>query len=191
LHTRSHFSPFLQPFSEARLDNNSSSRKALAQLLEKNLFNNAHHFEQYADVSTLDSRIRLAALACLSRCRVKKIQKRSRRQTLYKTLGEAKYQEVCDLVNAIQDLRAQLAESLRCKTRCETRLVILGQQAMPPAVRNLFFSTQLIVATENIPLNRIELEKWDTMIEQARGNIEAFQKWSGLQTKYYSSGEAE
>jgi hypothetical protein len=62
---------------------------------------------------------------------------------------------------------------------------------MPPAVRNLFFSTQLIVATENIPLNRIELEKWDTMIEQARGNIEAFQKWSGLQTKYYASGEAE
>lgn len=190
MHTRSHFSPFLQRFSEARLDNNSSSRKALAQLLEKNLFNNAHDFEQYADVSTLDSRIRLAALACLSRCRVKKIQKRSRRQTLYKTLGEAKYQEVCDLVEAIQDLRAQVAESLRCN-RCKTRLVILGQQAMPPAVRNFFFSTQLVVATENTPLDRIEPEKWDTMIEQARGNIEAFQEWSGLHTKYYASGEAE
>ena len=185
------FSVPFQLFSEERFDNNSSSRKTLAQLLEKDLYNNAHDIEQYEDLSTLDSRIRLAALACLSRVRVKKIQKFSRRQTLHNTLGEAKYQEVCNLVKAIQDLRSQVAESLRCTTKCETRLTTLGKQTMPPAVRNLFFNTQLIIATENTPLDRIELEKWDTMIEQARGNILAFQEWSGLRTKYYATVDAD
>lgn len=165
--------------SENRLGDDAACRKSLAQVLEKNLYNNAHRFEEYADVSTLHERIRLAALGFVSR-HLKQVQKRRRRQILHKALGEQKYQEVCDLVRSIQDLRAQGAQSFRCTTSCETKLVIPGQRAMPPAVRNLFFSTKIITATEKIPLDQIELEKWDALIEQARANIEAFQEWSGL-----------
>jgi hypothetical protein len=184
------FSAF-STLSENRLGNDAGCRKSLAQILEKNLYNNARYFEEYADVSTLHERIRLAALAFVSRRHLKKVQKRSRRRILHKVLGEQKYQEVCDLLKSIQDLRAQGAQSFRCTTCCETKLVIPGQQTMPSAVRNLFFNTKIVVATENAPLHQIELKKWDALIEQARANIEAFQEWSGLQTTYYATFKTE
>lgn len=177
--------------SESRLGNDAACRKSLAQILEKNLYNNAHHFEEYADVSTLNERIRLAALAFVSRRHLKKDQKSNRHQILLKALGEKKYQEVCGLVKSIQDLRVQGAQSLLCTTRCETKLVIPGQRTMPSAVRNLFFDTKIVKATEKTPLDQIELEKWDALIEQARANIEAFQEWSGLQSTYYATSKAD
>jgi hypothetical protein len=179
-----HFFSASSTFSENRLGSDAACQKSLAQVLENNLYNNAHHFDEYADVSTLHERIRLAALAFMSRCHLKKVQKRRRHKILRKALGEQKHQDVCDLVKAIQDLRAQGAQSFRCTTNSETKLVIPGQRTMPSAVRNLFFNTQIVVATENTPLDQIELEEWDAMIDQARANIEAFQEWSGLQTTY-------
>lgn len=147
------------------------------------MFHNAPTFEIYADVATLDSRIRLAAIALVSRQRLKKAQeKKDRRQALQKALGETKYQQVCDTVKAVQDLRLRGAASCRCTTTCcqAKKMSIPGQRVMPSAVRNLFFETELIDAAETTPLDKIPTLDWDTMISQARANMKAFEEWSGM-----------
>lgn len=184
-HCASHFPRNSPNCSEERLDPNEPRRFCLAKKLEALLFHNAPTFEIYADVETLDSRIRLAAIALVSRQRLKKAQeKKDRHQALIKALGEDKYQEVCDTVKAVQDLRLRGAASCRCTaTVCQKQIKpIPGQRVMPTAVRNFFFETNLIDAAENTPLDKVSSLDWDDMVSQARENMSAFQEWSGLST---------
>lgn len=169
--------------SEERLDQNETKRKCLAQKLEALLFHNAPSFEVYADTDTLDSRIRLAAIALVSRQRLRKAhEKKDRRQALIKALGNEKYQEVCDTVKQVQDLRLRGAASCRCTTTCCRKPIkpIPGQRVMPSAVRNLFFETKLIDATENTPVDKISSLDWEGMMAEAERNMKAFREWSGL-----------
>ena len=154
----------------------------LAKKLEALLFHNAPCFEVYADESTIDSRIRLAAIALVSRQRLRKAQeKKDQRQALMKALGEDMYHQVCDTVRAVQDLRLRGAASCRCTTTCcQKKIHIPGQRVMPPPVRNLFFETNLIDAAENTPLDKISSVDWKSMVVEAQENMKAFHKWSGM-----------
>ena len=169
-------------YREEKLDAAATSRVKLAQSLEKYLYKNAPSFEAYSDKSTVDMRLRLVAVALLSRRRDH--HKISRRRALQTALGNPKYQQVCDLVKAVQDLRLRGAPSCRCTTACCKKIDIPGQRVMPPAVRSLFFHTDIVEAATTTPVEQAPFLQWDAMIHQARDNIQAYQDWSGLKTKY-------
>lgn len=169
--------------SESRLDHDDvKCRKVLATAMEKRLYDNAPSFEEYADMSTLNSRLRVAAMSILSRRQLKKRSKESRQVILEAKLGKSMYERLCSLVKAVLDLRSQVGASLGCRTCCETNLDIPAGEKMPSAVRNLFYHTQLVESFRSSPIELLHCLDWGVMIEQARNIVEDFQEWSGLHT---------
>jgi len=155
----------------------------LAQAFEERLYKTTPSFREHTDSKTLSSRIRLVTVALLRR-RAKKNHKLTRGHVLKQVLGEERCLEAAELVQEVKLLRLQRLARDCPKCKDEACSISNGknppfepQESIPVPIRSLFFNTALVQAFETTPTERIPQLDWDTMMEEARLNVQTYEEW--------------
>lgn len=155
----------------------------LAEALEQHLYKTAPSFREHADSKTLGSRIRLVTVALLQR-RAKKNQKLTRGDVLKQVLGKERCLEAAELVQEVKMMRLQRLS--RDCPNCNdgsfsisdgNNPIFEAQESVPVPVRSLFFNTALVQAFETTPPERIPQLEWETMMDEARLNVQNYKMW--------------
>jgi hypothetical protein len=166
-----------------KMKEETSPLPKLAEALEQHLYKTAPSFREYADCQTLNSRIRFVTVALLRR-RAKKNQNLTRGDVLKQILGKERCLEATKLVQDVKMMRLGRLAICCPKYKAGLRSISGGkndsfeaQEAIPVPVRSLFFNTALVQAFETTPVERIPLINWDTMMEEARFNVQNYNEW--------------
>lgn len=164
-------------------DQSALSVRDVAQALEANLFRSAPSFRHYVDASTFKSRLLLASRTFMRR-RMLQTRRHTRHKQLVEALGNDKFIVVRKLIQKIKDmkLQAMLKGSLVSCPQTENKNqgqfpLLTSHGAMAEPVRVLFFNTSLINCFESASVETIPNLDWDSMIEQAESNLNAFKQW--------------
>ena len=160
---------------EDRLEDHTKSLKdtqKAARCLEELLFRSAPSIATYQDLSTLENRVS-AILTVQVQRRLHKSCKKNRSCHLRKTMGKELYTQAQQLVQEIQLCKNQKVASMKCHGGTCSRPF---RDSFPPAVRHLFFETELINAFQKSPLERIPFYDWKQLIQDAQENLQAYRK---------------
>ena len=103
---------------------------------------------------------------------------------LKKVLGEERCLEAAELVQEVKLLRlkrlARNCPGYKGKPGCISdgkNPPLEKQESVPAPMRSLFFNTALVQAFETTPTERIPQLDWDTMMEEARLNVQTYEEW--------------
>jgi hypothetical protein len=176
----------------------------MVTLLEHHLFQMAPTLADYANVRTLELRLKIAlprARASLRKQQQHPNQRRKQqqnRQSLQQSLGEERFQQVDDLVQTIRYERAELvgASCAKCQfiRRQEGKPELVGAASFgtefPAPVKHLFFASPLVALWDKALLQRQQHQQllvgandsstttnWEPLMEQAQTNLQAFYEW--------------
>ena len=154
----------------------------MATTLEQLLFQMSPTLVEYSDVRTLQMRLKIALPRArqLLRSSTRK-ESNKRHNALEASLGTERYNQINELVDSIRHERLQVvgASCAQCQylRRLEGKPQLVGSQSFgtefPDPVRQLFFGTALVQQWDRKPLNT----SWETMVEQAQTNLDAFRRW--------------
>lgn len=158
---------------------------ALAEGLDRKLFESSPTFEAYANTDTLDYRLKaLATGICLqlkhkrqasaiSRCFVEE-----RKKLLLKRVGSSLYDEIFHLVDEIEKIRRTDNDWTASWTkRKESEDAQLAAETVPPVIRAVYFGNNGIVnavrhltasSKESLDAKMIEEVDWEALVEEAR-----------------------
>eukprot|EP00934_Nitzschia_sp_Nitz4_P003770 Nitzschia sp. Nitz4//scaffold104_size75438//53166//54183//NITZ4_005663-RA/size75438-snap-gene-0.117-mRNA-1//1//CDS//3329532407//3760//frame0 len=175
--------------SQMRPNQDLKSVEKMAHHLEERLYQIAPTLADYSNVSTLESRLRVV-LQMLRRKTNNKRQKlaqrelaRQQRETcLRRCLGEARYNQVDDLVGEISHEQNELVGSNcpKCQVMDKFKGGSFGTQ-LPEPVRKIFFSTPLLQVWQEYSIQRLcgsmTSMDWDSLISQAEANLHEYQQW--------------
>jgi hypothetical protein len=150
------------------------TRHLAAKILEEMLYRSASSFDEYQDLSTLESRIRIVVMVKLQRRMQTKNSKAFRTKVLQRCL-QSNYLKASELVRAIQLAKNEKVATMKCTGGACSRPF---QENFPFVVRNLFFDTALIDAFEKTPVQRISSLDWDDLIDTAEKNFKAYHESS-------------
>jgi len=163
-----------------------------ARQLDSKLYQTAPSFKTYADVHTLDERLKkIATRIVLTATRRPTAQRfaMARQKLLRKKVGDNMYKEIINLVNEITKIR----ETNDLWTAVIQKKVVTNGESssshsafalMPSELRGIYFGPRLVVATKHLfaktsslERERVEKPDWEEMLQEARDNVAIFRKF--------------
>lgn len=163
---------------------------SFAKAIERLLYAKASQDNNPLVLENLDERIHTLMKAIRKRRVRKQGGHRNRMETLVHILGQDLSRNICKVVTEVKLLRLQRAATAcgacmrngTCSMAPREGIADLPP-LMPEPVQRLFFNTRLIEATEKTPVSQLKNQDWDTMLQEARNNIDEYHVWTKAQRK--------
>mmetsp|Transcript_18614 Transcript_18614/g.25831 ORF Transcript_18614/g.25831 Transcript_18614/m.25831 type:complete len:211 (-) Transcript_18614:259-891(-) len=164
-------------------ESSSAVGSRLAEIVERHLYQQASSFQEYADVSTLGTRLRKVYADVLRQRLGRKntAKNQNRREVLERHLGIRKYEELVTLCQQIRKLYGKFAQescaSCNTNSSCSLTPRLAADSKAPTQIVNLFLRTLLCTKIKQIPIELIPETNWDDLERQARDNIKEYEEW--------------
>jgi hypothetical protein len=193
---------------------------AFAKRLEEILFKTSKTVELYADTQTLDRRLQALMAAMQKRkakaTESPAAQRRSsqssttaagkrspadprKREVLRHLLGQEMMTRVFKVLAEIKLI--QLGRKVTAgkpynpipvctRNGCSMMVPCVGDDTVPPPVRNLFFKTAIVAAYEKSTPEQLPKLPWDQLLAQGEARLAAYHEWYERQSNALSQGGA-